>query len=130
MGSCAISRPCRSLQRLLRNLAAMADLRRDAMYDEQGRRQQYNHMTMSQIIWMGGDDEGGIWQGGEQAAHNLQRLRDHNIGLLINCTTNVKFPRWAGQPGTPVCIREPMYGGPLSGAMRRNEALTVLELLF
>ena len=103
----------------------MAEKRWDYIYDVLG--QEAINITMNRIISYG---EGCIFQGGASAAHDLKRLRNQHIGLLINCTSNVPGPVWANQRGTPVHVVFPIFGGPFSDALRRGHSLTELEPLF
>ena len=94
--------------------------------DEHGRRLE-THDTMSRILVI---DNCAIFQGGWLAAHDLDRMREHNIGLIINCTTNVPLPRWRQMPDTPECVIFPIFQGEFCEALDRGQGLMVLEPLF
>ena len=69
-----------------------------------------------------------IFQGGWAAAQDLKRLRENNVNLLINCTTNVGDPEWRGTPNTPQIIHFPVVGPMVQKRMQENRSiLAVLE---
>ena len=61
---------------------------------------------MDTIITLGPDSR--IIQGGSAAAHDLTRLRENNVDLLINCTTNIPNPSWHRAPNTPAVTNFPV----------------------
>ena len=97
----------------------------DYIYDQLGKDD--DTITMNRIITYG---DGCIFQGGVAAAHDLQRLRNQNIGLVVNCTSNVHSPVWANQPHTPVYVVFPMCGMFSAAARQGRGCLSELEPLF
>ena len=71
----------------------------DANYEMRGSRHRAAAETMDSIITFG---DGRIFQGGWAAAHDLKRLRENNVHLLINCTQD--NPSWHRERGTPEVI--------------------------
>ena len=85
--------------------------------------------TMNRIVCLGGRDEN-IYQGGYRAAYDLERMREQNIGLLINCTGNLDFPDWWDQPGTPEVVRFVVTGWRVDRAIREGQLLPLFETIF
>ena len=92
-------------------------LNMDDAYDMRGARQKSSQVTMDEILKI---DGGYIFQGGEIAACNLDRLLEHNIKLVVNCTNNVPFPNWKGRPGTPDIVVFAISGPQVRSAMMRG----------
>ena len=58
----------------------------DATYDMRGSRHVASAETMDTIITLG---DSRIIKGGWAAAHDLTRLHENNVDLLINCTNSM-----------------------------------------
>ena len=100
----------------------------DANYEMRGSRHRAAAETMDSIITFG---DGRIFQGGWAAAHDLKRLRENNVHLLINCTTNVSYPSWHRERGTPEVITWAVCGEMVQRYMDEGKrVLPLLEPLF
>ena len=63
------------------------------------------------------------------AAHDLVRLREEHVGLVINCTTNTPLPPWAGEPATPTLDVMAVCGEEVRSAMRSTGIVHLLDPL-
>ena len=102
----------------------------DDMYDIRGRKRGANWTTMNRIIRGESVNEGCLYQGGWLAAGDLERMRDHNMGLVINCTINVEDPPWINQPDAPRYLRFPIVNRDMWNAYDSNSTLEALKGLF
>ena len=102
----------------------------DDMYDIRGRKRGANWTTMNRIIMGESVNRGCLYQGGWLAAGDLDRMRDHNMGLVINCTINVEDPPWINHPDAPRYLRFPIVNGNMWNAYDSNSTLESLQGLF
>ena len=101
----------------------------DATYDMRGSRHAASATTMDTIITLRPDSR--IIQGGSAAAHDLTRLRENNVDLLINCTTNIPNPLWYGEWNTPAVTNFPVCDAMVERRMDEGGSiLSLLEPLF
>ena len=102
----------------------------DDMYDIRGRKRDSNWTTMNRIIKGESVNRGCLYQGGWQAADKLDRMLEHNMGLVINCTINVEDPSWINQPDAPRYLRFPIVNDNMWNAYASNSTLESLQVLF
>ena len=67
--------------------------------------------TADMILDLGGGTC--LWQGGKGVAEDLARLRNMEIGAVVNCTHNLHFPGWCRVGGPPIKVARFVVSGGL-----------------